>query len=360
MESYRKIALILGSHLTQFQGGAELQAHYIALEAVRQHWKPHYCFLSSRKHPSMHMGTTLHPIGQNPMWTKLNNIKYPYASRLLTELKQIKPTAIYQRGGLSFTGIAAHYAKKNNCRFIFHIAHDRDLTPPRYLLKRPHLIPEQLLMHFGIKNAETIIAQTRFQAEALLKEYGKSAIVIPNGHPVPPDAPKDNKINILWIANWKPLKRPEVFVELVRSLKNKKNVRFFMLGRNNAYPELTATARRHGIQVLGEIPHTKVNQLISKSHILINTSLQEGFSNTFIQAWMRRVPVVSLSVDPDHVIQKNNIGFFARNFQNLVHATEKFISTPALLEEMGIAAREYALEHYSLKNMKKVINVIKG
>lgn len=360
MTTSRKLALILDSHLTQFQGGAELQADFVAREALRQHWKTHYCFLSCQNHPAMHMGTTLHAIRQNRIWTKLNNIKYPYAFRLLNELKQIRPTAIYQRCGLSFTGIAAHYAKRNNCRFIFHIAHDRDLHPPHYSLKRPHLVPERMLMHSGIKNADTVIAQTQFQAEQLLKVYGKPAIVIPNGHPVPPDVPKDDTTTILWIANWKALKQPEIFIRLVQSLKSRKNARFIMLGRNKTYPELTNAARRSGIQVMGEISHTNVNELVSRSHILINTSLQEGFSNTFIQAWMRRVPVVSLSVDPDHVIRKNNLGFCTENFPELVRVTEKLISKPALLTQMGADARQYAHAHYSLENMKKVVNVING
>ena len=52
------------------------------------------------------------------------------------------------------------------------------------------------------------------------------------------------------------------------------------------------------LDYLGEQPIERVNSEIAASDVLVTTSY-EGFPNTFIQAWLRGVPVVSNGVDPD-------------------------------------------------------------
>jgi glycosyltransferase involved in cell wall biosynthesis len=353
------LSLILERHWEQYQGGAELQAHYLALAALRQKWNTHYCFLSNGSRYRNHSEVILHPITTQRIWSKLGNIKYPYSGCLMKKLKLLKPDVIYQRCGISFTGVAAYYAKKNNCRFVFHIALDKDVQPLIIPWQKPYLILEFKLMQYGIRNADIIIAQTKFQAKQLAENYGRTAIVIPNGHPVPPDCKKTmDKIIILWIANWKPRKQPEIFVRLAGEIANKKNVRFIMLGRNDNYTKLVAAAKENNIEVMGEIPNDHVNELLEDAHILVNTSKQEGFSNTFIQAWMRRVPVVSLSVDPDDILHGKGIGCCSGNFNKLVQDIKKLITDNVERENMGARAREYAINNYSLDNMDKILKII--
>jgi glycosyltransferase involved in cell wall biosynthesis len=357
----KTLSLILECYLGQCQGGAELQAHYLELVAIQQRWRTHYCFISTGGHYENNSESILHPITKKRIWHKLGDIKYPYAGFLLKILKQMKPDVIYQRCGLSLTGIAAFYAKKNNCRFVFHIAHDRDVQPLKIQWKKPYLIPEFMLMQYGIKNADTIIAQTQFQANQLLKNYGKTATVIPNAHPVPPNCKKNtDKIIILWIANWKSLKQPEIFIKLAEKIGNNDKVRLIMLGRNDNYGQLVTQARKNRIKVMGEIPNDEANALLESAHILVNTSKQEGFSNTFIQAWMRRVPVVSLSVDPDGILHRKKIGYCSGSFDKLVLDTQKLIIDQELRETMGTRAREYAIKHFSLENMEKILKIIEN
>ena len=66
------------------------------------------------------------------------------------------------------------------------------------------------------------------------------------------------------------------------------------------------------------LDNTKVNQLFEKSHILVHTGFVEGFPNTFIQAWMRKMVVLSLQIDPDNVLTSKKIGFLGKNFDNFV------------------------------------------
>ena len=361
VEKRKKLAFILGSYWGQCQGGAELQAHYLAQEAQLRRWCTHYYFLSNKDKYKNDTKTILHPIPKKNIWNKLGNIKYPYAGILLRALNRLNPDVIYQRSGMAFTGVAAYYAQKNNCRFIFHVAKEEDVQPLVIPWKRFYLMPELKLMQYGIRKADIIIAQTYMQAKQLAENYGKTAVVIPNGHPVPQDCKKDKaEIIILWIGNWKTVKRPEIFVRLVEKIGFLKKIRFIMLGRTDKYDDLVIKARNNNIEVLGEIPNDKVNKLLETAHILINTSAQEGFSNTFIQAWMRRVPVISLQVDPDAILKNKGIGCCSGNFLKLVQDTIRLITDNVEREHMGAIAREYAIKNHSLDNMNKILRLIES
>lgn len=352
---------ILGNYWKQCQGGAELQAHFLEREAYGQGYRTHYLFLSNNEFYNKDIGTILHPIIRKRIWNKLGNIKYPYAGKLLKTLNKIKPDIIYQRGGMAFTGIAAYYAKKNNCRFIFHIAKEEDVQPPTIPWYRFYVILEIKFMQYGIRHADIIIAQCQMQAKLLFKNYGKKAIVIPSAHPVPEDCRKDkNKILILWIGNWKPVKQPEIFVRLAGEIECTKKITLMMLGRTDNYDQLVLKAPKNNIEVTGEIPIDQVNKLLEKAHLLINTSKNEGFSNTFIQAWMRKVPVISLNVDPDNILQTMGIGCCSGNFSTLVQDTKRLIADNIARDDMGKKAREYAIKNHSMDNMDKIIKCMES
>jgi glycosyltransferase involved in cell wall biosynthesis len=219
---------------------------------------------------------------------------------------------------------------------------------------------ERFLTDYGIKNVDIIIAQTHYQAILLKKYYGRTAnAVIPNGHDIPDLVKKSyKKIKVVWIANWKTSKRPEVFITMVKNNIWSENIEFVMVGRVGRYGELVQEAKDLGIEVMGEISNIAVNELLQKSHLLVNTSIHEGFSNTFIQAWMRCVPVVSLSVDPDGLLNDKGLGVCAGTHEKLSNEIRKFTDSPNSLKEMGEKAREYSIKNFSLNNFTKLLSLI--
>src|SRR5690606_40570488 len=86
--------------------------------------------------------------------------------------------------------------------------------------------------------------------------------------------------------------------------------RFVMIGGplpgTAAYYERIAAAAAcvPNVRFLGALPHDEVNAYIARAKVLLNTSTVEGFPNTFLQAWARAVPVVSL-FDPDGIDRKS-------------------------------------------------------
>jgi glycosyltransferase involved in cell wall biosynthesis len=174
-------------------------------------------------------------------------------------------------------------------------------------------------------------------------------------------------VQVLWIANFKYLKQPENFIELairMRSICNDCNCRMIMAGRITPnYQKMLDDALKANphIEYAGELTQKDVNKLLLESHLLVNTSIYEGFSNTFVQAWMRKVPVVSMHSNPNEVITKRNIGYIAPTLDELTEKVAKLVSNEKLRDEMGNRAYIHAVENHSLeKNIKKLLSILES
>ncbi len=359
MDKNDRILFITG-YFPFAQGGAELQAYYLAQKCL-DFAKVAFVYRDhSGKRIRADKDFMLFPI--KPVNIPLLRRTFFFEGFQLWRniFKKFSPTVIYCRGMNSYFSFAGQYAKTHDCKLIYHIASDGEFLSVN--LKKPWLKLQSLFIQHGFKHANAIIAQTKYQAKLLYENYQRKAAIIPNGHHIPPchfNKPSEY-INILWVANWKPIKQPEIFVKLAKEItRRNNNVRFVMLGRNEGYQTLIDEAVKSGIRVMGEVPNETVNEFFTQSHILVNTSIKEGFSNTFIQAWLRKVPVVSLQVDPDGVLQREGLGVCSGGFKQLVKDIEKLVESKVLLEKMGEKARKYAEQNHSLKNFDKIIHLFK-
>jgi glycosyltransferase involved in cell wall biosynthesis len=190
--------------------------------------------------------------------------------------------------------------------------------------------------------------------------------VIRNFHPLPDNLPDraPEPITITWVANIKPLKRPEAFLRLAEDILERSNVRCIMIGASPLadpkWPALLAKIQAQpNLLYLGGLTQDAVNAWIARSHILVNTSEHEGFSNTFIQAWMRGVPVVSLAVDPDGLLGCGKYGYCADgNYHAFRRHIETLIDNPALRQTLGEQAKHYSYAAHSHRNIELLINIL--
>src|SRR6202011_2983272 len=107
------------------------------------------------------------------------------------------------------------------------------------------------------------------------------------------------------------------------------------------------------LQYLGTRSQSEVNELLARSHVFVNTSRYEGFPNTFIQAWMREVPVVSLQVDPDRLLEEQGVGIACDDSeQQLAAAVRGLLEDAARRAGYARRAREYAMSRHSMANAK--------
>lgn len=277
-----------------------------------------------------------------------------------TILRLEKPDIVYQMMANSATGILQYYSKKFGFKFIWACASDADLWHLRlFSLGGLRRIPDYILKRRGIGRADLILAQTELQRSQIEAQFHRNAILQKNPHPVPLFVHEKpvNEIRIFWIANFKPLKQPNLFIDLAARCQDLKMVKFFMIGRpehGKWQSNLESRIKQLGnLSYMGSISQEKVNEHLENAHILVNTSKYEGFSNTFIQAWLRDVPVVSLNADPDRLLSEGGLGFCSENFENLYHDVLRLINDRQLRESIGAKARHFACEHHSIDNIGK-------
>jgi hypothetical protein len=75
---------------------------------------------------------------------------------------------------------------------------------------------------------------------------------------------------------------------------------------------------------------------------------------------MREVPVVSLDVDPDQILERENIGVHARSMDRLIASIREYVTGPAKRAEHGARARRYALSRHSLNNVRFLEQLIQS
>jgi len=361
----KKLCIIIPAHWAAIMGGSQYQAKFF-IESLASINKYEIYYLARRVDPTF-----------KPYDYRIIQIADPRgvrrfgesfdAPRLINLLRNIKPDIIYQRVGCGYTGIAAHYARRNDCKMIWHVAHDMEVLPFERTYSHNIIFRylEKKVLEYGIVHADDILVQTLQQGQFLQKNYGRKATaVIPNVQPLPEEKIiKTAPLKVVWIANLKPWKQPEFFIRLARDLHKYKDVHFTMIGRppdETHWREalMQEISKLDNLKYLGGCTQEVVNHNLARAHIFVNTSIQEGFANTFIQAWMRKVPVVSLNVNPDGVFNNRSIGLFSGSYEKLKQDVIRLIEEPDLRERMGEHAQAYAFDKHSIGNFKKMIELI--
>jgi glycosyltransferase involved in cell wall biosynthesis len=361
-----KLCIITPTHWTDNMGGSEYQVKLLA-ENILKHDNAHLTYIARKiKNGYSPQKYDLVKISKENMFQRY--ALFIDAFNLLKVLKEIKPNIIYQRVGGAYTGISAFYAKKAGCKMIWHIANDTDLFyEHKWSGIKPNILIDKTIFQWGIKNSQVIIAQSEYQKMIVEKMNRKASVhLIRNFHPLPEkNSIIDKTDQIIWIANIKKAKQPEIYIELAKKLKKKEiRTECIMVGAPTCYPKDYQKGLDEGInkldnlKYLGKLPQNKVNNLISQSKLLINTSMWEGFPNTFIQAWMRKTPVVSLHCDPDHVIRNYECGMVSGTLEKMFEDVAFLLNNEQKRKIMGDNAQRYAFENHSMKNLDKLKKII--
>jgi glycosyltransferase involved in cell wall biosynthesis len=253
-------------------------------------------------------------------------------------------------------------------KVIYAISSDILCDPKKY--KKRFI--SRILYIITVKSADIIISQTQEQKDLLLKNLKKDSIVIRNVFEIKEKKPKKQGRHIIWISTLHEWKGPEFFLKLAEEFPEE---HFQLIGgpapedKNRSYFDAikNKTKKIQNLEFIGFVPPDKIKDYLNQAKILVNTTpigphgyAIEGFPNTFLEAWYYSVPVISLVVDPDGVIEKNKLGFCSGSFKQMKEDLRELLDNKELYSKMSQNSLDYIKDNHDIKKIiKKYLQVIK-
>jgi len=268
--------------------------------------------------------------------------------------KQYNPNYLIQECAGFITGLMAFIGKRLNIPFVYRVANDMD-TDNRYKDRLSRF--EQVLYQYGLKHANSIICQNKYQYENMIKKYPlKKIAIIHNPFYYNSELPEIKKSTereyVAWLGLFQHQKNLPALFEVAKNLKD---IEFRITGEpQNHLDDVTKAALNllkqcKNVKFMGYLKRKEIIPFLSQAYALLNTSHYEGFSNTFLESFLSGTPIVTTcKVDPDNIIANNNLGSVTKDYAEIPDLLVTLMKNRDY-DDIAQRCRKYVLEHHNPK-----------
>jgi glycosyltransferase involved in cell wall biosynthesis len=282
-------------------------------------------------------------------WLRWFYYRIPFTFKTI---KAIKPDYLYVSIPAWPSFLLGIMCRILNIKFIQRISNDNAINS-KFL--KSNSILEQFLLNQGFRLSHHILCQNNYQLHGIKTRYpDKSSIKISN-----PLYLQDHELSgdrlaggyIAWLGVYRIQKNLKRLYEIACVLPNEQ---FVIAGKEGANydPETREYVEKlkllPNVKFYGYLHRTQVLPYLANARFLLNTSVYEGFSNTFLESLSVGTPIISAShVNPDSIISNNNLGIIYNDVPDLC---KKYASiTPELYQQMSDKAKEYVNRNHSYR-----------
>ena len=269
---------------------------------------------------------------------------HPRLSTTVAALHRADADVYMLQGAGMYAGLVADVARSMGRRFLFMVGHDYDV-----LRDMPDVLGwrDRTWYLRGLAGADRIVVQTEKQRAMLREAFGYDSMVVMNPVDIPDEiAEPASSRRVVWVATYKPSKRPEWFTRLA---ERHPELECAMVGVVPTPPltdadyraALAVGERCPSLTVHGPLPHERIGEFLRGAALFTHTSPAEGFPNAFLEAWSHGLPTVTC-FDPDGIIAREHLGEQHDGFEAWEEAVVRWMADPAGRAEAGARARAYA------------------
>jgi glycosyltransferase involved in cell wall biosynthesis len=287
---------------------------------------------------------------------------YPRWTGLLSALRKADADLYYQNGADYVTGQVALWCRSQSRRFVFSVASNTNVCADL-----PHRrVYERWLYRYGIKHADRILVQTRWQRETLRRSFGLDSAVIPMPCPGPRTADYVQRASfgevprILWVGRITPGKRLDRLLDIADQCPD---LQFDVVGplveEEYGRRMVERAARLPNVTMYGRLAPDQMPALYRRAACLCCTSAVEGFPNTFLEAWSEGLPVVS-TLDVDDLLSSRGLGVQATDVPGLIQGMRSLLSSPDRWRRTSEKAREYFAANHQVDAAMRTFAAVFG
>jgi len=276
--------------------------------------------------------------------------------KFLRQLIAVKPDIVIQHGLTIFSCILAVICKFLGIKFVFMFAHDRE-SAGHYQTSNKKCP----LFGFLLANSHFLIVQNDFQLKQIPEKFKIKSKIIKNGFEIG-KFNDEIRSHVLWVARYDHFKRPSIFLDIV---KMNPDISFIMIcppTKNDLfYDSFKKNANKiQNLKFISFVNFNEIDNYFKKAKIFVNTSESEGFPQTFIQAAMHSVPILSLSVNPTNFLSKYNCGFsFNNDIKKMSDKIFELFKDEKMYGELSENIYTYAVNNHDIeKIVKNLLNYL--
>jgi glycosyltransferase involved in cell wall biosynthesis len=276
-------------------GGAEVQQSMIAPALVKRGYRVSMiCLDYGQPDEAEVKGVTVYKAHKPDEGLPVVRFVHPRLTSLWGAMKRVDADVYYQRTAAVYTAWVAAFCRKHGRKSIYAGASDVDFIPGEQDIRYTR---DKKLFEWGLRRVDKVIAQNGVQADQLRDNYGLDSTVIQSCYQPPAGAKCDRNGYVLWVASVRPSKRVELVLEIARRMPQHP---FVIIGgpdpdrKSQEYFESlkAMAAAMPNVRMLGFMPFHEAEGYFNGARAFVNTSLYEGFPNTFMQAWARGIPSI--------------------------------------------------------------------
>lgn len=354
-----KICFILPGWITKKTGGSELQLYHLSNKFVAEGWNVEVVTVKKPVQYKRYLNPKIKYYYYHQSYFGFSHVMAYFA--LLLKLFQTRSYYYYVRTDARIERAAVWiFTRITKRKYIFALAHDDDAknlqfkerhpSKSKYFIKRLFAKVDSYLADLLSKknnSADLIIVQNTFQQTFLQNKFKLSSSLIKNSYfDTFTDENQEKKSWVIWVGNMREFKQPIKFLQIVKNIPDS-HFKFLMIGECRNFCNQINDFKQSNFEYLGAKTYEETLGYFSKAKVIINTSDKEGFSNTFLQAWANRVWLITLGVDPDHIISVNKIGDVLKTPEEAVDRIKE-IETKGTDNRLLEKAQNIVKEQFSL------------
>jgi glycosyltransferase involved in cell wall biosynthesis len=259
----------------------------------------------------------------------------------------------------TLVGQVALHCRSFGRKMVFRVASDSDCDPARWLVGSAK---DRAMFRLGLNRADVIAVQTDHQISLVRQHFDRPTVRLPMlvDRPQRPRPAAERDIDLLWVANLRALKRPELFVALAQQLAS---ARCHLVGgaadNESEVARSVAEAVRSVTNLTwhGRLSYTRTRELFARARLFVSTSRIEGFPNTFLQAWAHGVPVLSY-FDPDGLIRDRGLGVVVAGPDQMQAQAQRLLADRCALDEAAQRCLDHMDRHYRAEDLLRPYEVL--